>query len=168
MCATDIISRGVDTHWVRVLLDLDCPSSSIQVEHVIQFDFPRFISDYIHRAGRVGRIGSKRQGKVSSFVTRPDEINLAQKIEVNIEITSILPRSLSSLGHCSIESKTERSEQRYQKAIAAARRETRTCRREDQRSTSTRTTLSRCHSFSNGLNKANLFRSFFVVHIRMC
>jgi superfamily II DNA/RNA helicase len=54
----------------------------IQVEHVIQFDFPRFISDYIHRAGRVGRIGSKKVGKVSSFVTQPNEINLAQKIEV--------------------------------------------------------------------------------------
>ncbi len=40
------------------------------------------MSDYIHRAGRVGRIGSKNPGKVSSFVTRPYEINLAQKIEV--------------------------------------------------------------------------------------
>jgi superfamily II DNA/RNA helicase len=52
------------------------------VEHVIQFDFPRFISDYIHREGHVGRIRSKRPGKVSSFVARPYEINLAQKIEV--------------------------------------------------------------------------------------
>ncbi|CAF3587775.1 unnamed protein product [Rotaria socialis] len=67
MCATDIISRGVDTYWV---------------EHVIQFDFPRFISDYIHRAGRVGRIGSKNSGKISSFVTQPHEISLAQQIEV--------------------------------------------------------------------------------------
>ncbi|CAF3653540.1 unnamed protein product [Rotaria socialis] len=67
MCATDIISRGVDTYWV---------------EHVIQFDFPRFISDYIHRAGRVGRIGSKNPGKISSFVTQPHEISLAQQIEV--------------------------------------------------------------------------------------
>ncbi len=40
------------------------------------------MSDYIHRAGRVGRIGSKNPGKVSSFVSRHDEINLAQKIEV--------------------------------------------------------------------------------------
>jgi len=68
MCSTDIISRGVDTYWV---------------EHVIQYDFPRFMSDYIHRTGRVGRIGSKKPGKVSSFVTYPHDIELAQKIEVN-------------------------------------------------------------------------------------
>ncbi|UJR23006.1 hypothetical protein I4U23_026032 [Adineta vaga] len=75
MCATDIISRGVDTYWV---------------EHVIQFDFPSFISDYIHRAGRVGRIGSKKPGKVSSFVTRPHEITLAQKIEVTARLNKKL------------------------------------------------------------------------------
>jgi superfamily II DNA/RNA helicase len=44
------------------------------------------MSDYIHRAGRVGRIGSKKPGKVSIFVTQPHEINLAQKIEVNQSI----------------------------------------------------------------------------------
>jgi ATP-dependent RNA helicase DDX28 len=54
----------------------------LQVQHVIQYDFPRFISDYIHRAGRVGRIGSRKSGKVSSFVTRPHEIELVQKLEV--------------------------------------------------------------------------------------
>lgn len=52
---------------------------------MIQFDFPHFISDYIHRAGRVGRVGSKRVGKVSSFVTQPHEIELAQNIEVSIK-----------------------------------------------------------------------------------
>lgn len=95
MCATDLISRGVDTSWV---------------EHVIQFDFPRFVSDYIHRAGRVGRIGSKKPGKVSSFVTYPHEISLAQKIEVElcpgekvrssprfIQVTARLNRKLSGV-----------------------------------------------------------------------
>ncbi|CAF4706502.1 unnamed protein product, partial [Rotaria magnacalcarata] len=53
----------------------------MKVEHVIQYDFPRFISDYIHRAGRVGRIGSKHPGKISSFVTQPHDISLAQQIE---------------------------------------------------------------------------------------
>ncbi|CAF0948260.1 unnamed protein product [Rotaria sp. Silwood1] len=75
MCATDIISRGVDTYWV---------------EHVIQFDFPRFMSDYIHRTGRVGRIGSKNPGKVSSFVSRPYEVTLAQKIEVTARMNKKL------------------------------------------------------------------------------
>ncbi|CAF0870213.1 unnamed protein product [Rotaria sordida] len=75
MCATDIISRGVDTYWV---------------EHVIQFDFPHFMSDYIHRTGRVGRIGSKNPGKVSNFVSRPSEVTLAQKIEVTARINKKL------------------------------------------------------------------------------
>ncbi|CAF0773909.1 unnamed protein product [Adineta steineri] len=75
MCATDLISRGVDTYWV---------------EHVIQFEFPHFISDYIHRTGRVGRIGSKRPGKVTSFVTTPNEVTLAQKIEVTARMNKKL------------------------------------------------------------------------------
>ncbi|CAF4729903.1 unnamed protein product, partial [Rotaria sp. Silwood2] len=49
-----------------------------QLEHVIQFDFPRCIPDYIHLTDRAG---SKNRDKVSSFVSRPHEISLAKKIE---------------------------------------------------------------------------------------
>jgi superfamily II DNA/RNA helicase len=108
MCATDIVSRGIDTYWVKFITHLSIFYLFIQVEHVIQFDFPRFMSDYIHRAGRVGRIGSKKPGKVSSFVTRPYEINLAQKIEVRIN-ENLFPyvfSFFSTKGHCSYEQKT--------------------------------------------------------------
>lgn len=73
----------------------------IKVEHVIQYDFPHFISDYIHRAGRVGRIGAKSPGKVSSFVTRPNEISLAQKIEVRFK-KYIIKQYISLISHISL------------------------------------------------------------------
>ena len=52
------------------------------MEHIINFDFPWNTSDYLHRAGRVGRAGSARAGTVTSFVSRPLDIEMAQRIEV--------------------------------------------------------------------------------------
>ncbi|XP_076099302.1 putative ATP-dependent RNA helicase DDX28 [Mytilus galloprovincialis] len=66
LVCTDIASRGLDT---------------VRVEHVINYDFPNFMSDYIHRAGRVGRVGSKYQGLVTSFVTYAWEVDLLWNIE---------------------------------------------------------------------------------------
>ena len=42
------------------------------VDHVILFDFPLSITDFIHRAGRTGRFNTK--GKVSSIITKKDKI----------------------------------------------------------------------------------------------
>ena len=50
LVATDLASRG-----------LDIPA----VSHIINFDFPKTISDYLHRAGRAGRAG--RPGFVLSL-----------------------------------------------------------------------------------------------------
>nr|XP_057945081.1 probable ATP-dependent RNA helicase DDX28 [Doryrhamphus excisus] len=66
LLCTDIASRGLDTS--RVCL-------------VINYDFPESHTDYIHRAGRVGRAGGVEGGKVLSFVTHPWEVELVQKIE---------------------------------------------------------------------------------------
>ncbi|CDQ86999.1 unnamed protein product, partial [Oncorhynchus mykiss] len=56
LICTDITSRGLDTQ--RVCL-------------VVNYDFPESHTDYIHRAGRVGRVGSMEDGEVLSFVTTP-------------------------------------------------------------------------------------------------
>uniref|UniRef100_M3Y6A9 ATP-dependent RNA helicase n=1 Tax=Mustela putorius furo TaxID=9669 RepID=M3Y6A9_MUSPF len=66
LLCTDIASRGLD---------------STHVELVVNYDFPLTLQDYIHRAGRVGRVGSEVPGTVISFVTHPWDVNLVQKIE---------------------------------------------------------------------------------------
>jgi ATP-dependent RNA helicase RhlE len=53
--ATDIAGRGIDVPGI---------------EHVINFDIPESVEDYIHRAGRTAR--ADREGIVSSIVTWQD------------------------------------------------------------------------------------------------
>lgn len=55
LVATDLASRGLDFPFVS---------------HVINFDFPKSTSDYLHRAGRAGRAG--RQGNVISLYREKD------------------------------------------------------------------------------------------------
>jgi superfamily II DNA/RNA helicase len=55
LVATDLASRGLDMPFVS---------------HVINFDFPRTTSDYLHRAGRAGRAG--REGFVLSLCRERD------------------------------------------------------------------------------------------------
>ena len=67
---------------------------SLQAEHVINYDFPSFMSDYIHRAGRVGRVGSSPSSMAISFVAHKWEVDLLWKIEV-------CSKSMSSCCSCS-------------------------------------------------------------------
>ena len=55
LVATDLASRGLDMPFVS---------------HVINFDFPKATSDYLHRAGRAGRAG--RPGFVMSLYRQKD------------------------------------------------------------------------------------------------
>uniref|UniRef100_A0A674GXT9 RNA helicase n=1 Tax=Taeniopygia guttata TaxID=59729 RepID=A0A674GXT9_TAEGU len=66
LVCTDLASRGLDT-------------SSVQL--VVNYDFPDTLQDYLHRAGRVGRVGSKAPGAVVSFVTHRWDVDLVRKIE---------------------------------------------------------------------------------------
>lgn len=56
LVATDLASRGIDIPFVS---------------HIINFDFPKTTSDYLHRAGRAGRAG--RPGFVCSLYRKEDE-----------------------------------------------------------------------------------------------
>ncbi|XP_076012428.1 putative ATP-dependent RNA helicase DDX28 [Genypterus blacodes] len=76
LICTDIASRGVDTSRVQL---------------VVNYDFPESQTDYIHRAGRVGRAGGVEDGQVLSFVTHPWDVELVQKIETAARRRSSLP-----------------------------------------------------------------------------
>ncbi len=75
LCCTDLASRGWDT---------------LHVNHVINFEMPQFISDYIHRIGRVGRLNSARNGGVggivTNYVTKAYEIELVWNIERSVRL----------------------------------------------------------------------------------
>lgn len=52
------------------------------MKHVLNYEFPMHTADYIHRAGRVGRIGSPDGCYVTNFVSGIKEVEIVQKIEV--------------------------------------------------------------------------------------
>ncbi|NGX50447.1 MAG: hypothetical protein K1060chlam2_00293, partial [Chlamydiae bacterium] len=63
LVATDVAARGIDVQ---------------SITHVINFDLPGSVEDYVHRIGRTGRAGAK--GTALSFVAGQD-IFLSKKIE---------------------------------------------------------------------------------------
>ncbi|XP_011504381.1 PREDICTED: probable ATP-dependent RNA helicase DDX28 [Ceratosolen solmsi marchali] len=73
---TDAGARGLDT---------------IHVQQVINYDFPLISSEYIHRCGRTGRIGSPNSCQVINFISRPLEIILTSKIEFAIRKKTSIP-----------------------------------------------------------------------------
>ncbi|KAF9437153.1 RNA helicase [Entomortierella beljakovae] len=72
LICTDIASRGIDT---------------TAVNHVILYDFPVTIVDYLHRVGRTARGG--RGGRATSLVGRKDR-NLAERIMLGIRMGKVL------------------------------------------------------------------------------
>lgn len=70
LIATDIAARGLDIQGVT---------------HVVHIDFPRDIAQYVHRAGRTGRMGA--DGTVISLVTEREERELKRYCrELNVPV----------------------------------------------------------------------------------
>ena len=62
LLATDLLARGIDID------SLEC---------VVNFDVPRDMETYTHRAGRTGRMG--KEGYVITLVTHPEELKKLKK-----------------------------------------------------------------------------------------
>lgn len=63
LVATDIAARGIDVDGIS---------------HVVNFDFPNVVEDYVHRIGRTGR--AQAIGDAISFVS-PEELSDLRKLE---------------------------------------------------------------------------------------
>ena len=63
MVATSVAARGLDI---------------ADVKHVINYDLPQAIEEYVHRIGRTGRIGN--QGKATSFYEPGRDDKLARSL----------------------------------------------------------------------------------------
>lgn len=71
LVATDVMSRGIDVE---------------DLTHVIHYDIPDNIEDFIHRSGRSGRAG--KSGEVIAFVDEmnPEEVRLIEEFSKKIRI----------------------------------------------------------------------------------
>lgn len=66
LVATDVVGRGIDV---------------LGISHIINYDLPDDIENYVHRIGRTGRIGN--DGVAISFVT-PEQGELLTSIEIQV------------------------------------------------------------------------------------
>ncbi|XP_059155073.1 probable ATP-dependent RNA helicase DDX43 isoform X2 [Physella acuta] len=80
LVATDVASRGLDVK---------------DITHVINYDFPRHIEEYVHRIGRTGRAG--RSGTGITFVTRNDWKSAQHLIDIMAEAGQEIPDELVSM-----------------------------------------------------------------------
>lgn len=74
MVATDVASRG-----------LDVPN----VAHVINYDLPKSVEDYVHRIGRTGRAG--KAGSATAFFTESDHSLAKGLLELMTEAKQDVP-----------------------------------------------------------------------------
>lgn len=98
LSTTDCIGRGLNT---------------VRARHIVNFEFPVHISDYIHRCGRIGRLGSDKNCVITNFVSSEFELDLVRKIETSARTTGMLEDVNANINKI-ITDKIERTLQRYE------------------------------------------------------
>lgn len=107
--ALDDLKTGV----ARVLIATDVASRGLDVKdltHVLNFDFPRHIEDYVHRIGRTGRAG--RSGCALTFVTREDWMHAGKLIPIMEEAGQTVPSELYEMAERWTKTREERNSYR--------------------------------------------------------
>ncbi|XP_053672806.1 probable ATP-dependent RNA helicase DDX43 [Anopheles nili] len=92
--ALEDIKRGT----VNILIATDVASRGLDIEditHVVNYDFPRNIEEYVHRVGRTGRAG--RTGISLSFFTRSDWGVAAELIKILEEAQQEVPHEVRDM-----------------------------------------------------------------------
>lgn len=82
MVATDVASRGIDIQSIK---------------HVISYDMPQVIEDYIHRIGRTGRV--EKEGYSYAFFTITDLRIAKDLLEVLKRNNQEIPDRLDEIAH---------------------------------------------------------------------
>ena len=80
---------------------MDCCAAGLDISnvtHVIQYDLPNCIDDYVHRIGRTGRAGNT--GLATAFINEKNKSLAAELLEL---LREVLPLStmLPVAGQCS-------------------------------------------------------------------
>jgi len=89
--ALDDLKDGV----VRILIATDVASRGLDIKdvtHVVNFDFPHNIEEYVHRVGRTGRAG--RSGASLTFMTRNDWRHASELIKIMEEANQEVPQEV--------------------------------------------------------------------------
>ena len=82
LVGTDVASKG-----------LDFP----EIQHVINFDMPKTVEDYVHRIGRSGRAGAS--GYSISFFTQTNAAMARDLVKIMREAEQEVPRELEDMAH---------------------------------------------------------------------
>ncbi|EFN83479.1 probable ATP-dependent RNA helicase DDX43 [Harpegnathos saltator] len=94
-CDREQALEDMKTGNVHILLATDVASRGLDIEditHVLNYDFPRDIEEYVHRVGRTGRAG--RTGESITFMTRKDWSHAQQLINILEEAHQEVPGEL--------------------------------------------------------------------------
>lgn len=83
---------------------------SVYCRHVLNYDFPRHIEDYVHRIGRTGRAG--RSGVALTFVTREDWMHVGKLIPILEEAGQEVPDELLEMASRATRSRERRLDEK--------------------------------------------------------
>lgn len=100
MSTTDCIGRGLNTTRAR---------------HIVNFEFPFQIADYIHRCGRIGRFGSDENCLITNFISGQADLDLVRKIEMSARTDFLLHNVDANVSRI-INQKLERELERHEQA----------------------------------------------------